>query len=326
MSINKYNPTTGELELLAGGTSTLYAEAPIGSIMPYGGATAPDGFLLCQGQAVSRTTYAELFAVIGTSFGSGDGSTTFNVPDLRGEFLRGAGTNSHSGQGNGGTVGQHQDATTVPYFGTFLFGDLVTLEPTVAGDGSRQYTTNYDKAITSSATKYWSLYQNTKNENTLQDTPVSGTVRPTNTSVNYIIKATQVSVPADFAPVDTVANGNMKAVTSNAVAKVINHTNELVWNTEYIDTGSWNSGGLFERCGFVLLDKILSLKANCPSGALICTGFPRPIVGMEIPISFDNALMGGGLFLDTDGNLRVYATSSENVEVFRVNFIYMKNL
>lgn len=50
------------------------------------------------------------------------------------------------------------------------------------------------------------------------------------------------------------------------------------------------------------------------------------MVGMEIPVSFDNATMGGGLFLDTSGDLRAYATSNENNEAFRVNFIYMKNL
>jgi microcystin-dependent protein len=63
-----------------------------GMIFPYAGATAPTGFLLCDGAAVSRTTYADLFALIGTTYGAGDGSTTFNVPDLRGRFAIGAGT------------------------------------------------------------------------------------------------------------------------------------------------------------------------------------------------------------------------------------------
>ena len=62
---------------------------PTGSIIMYGAATAPTGWLECDGSAVSRTTYADLFAVIGTTFGEGDGSTTFNLPDLRGEFVRG---------------------------------------------------------------------------------------------------------------------------------------------------------------------------------------------------------------------------------------------
>jgi microcystin-dependent protein len=57
---------------------------PPGSLMPYAGAAAPTGWLLTYGQEVSRTTYAGLYAVIGTTYGTGNGSTTFNVPDLRG--------------------------------------------------------------------------------------------------------------------------------------------------------------------------------------------------------------------------------------------------
>ena len=52
------------------------------------GSTPPDGWLFCDGSAISRTTYSDLFAKIGTVFGSGDGSTTFNIPDTRGRFLR----------------------------------------------------------------------------------------------------------------------------------------------------------------------------------------------------------------------------------------------
>jgi microcystin-dependent protein len=59
-------------------------DAPAGIISPYAGSAAPSGWLLCYGQAVSRTTYAGLFATIGTDFGAGDASTTFNVPDFRG--------------------------------------------------------------------------------------------------------------------------------------------------------------------------------------------------------------------------------------------------
>jgi len=57
---------------------------PVGMLTPYAGTTAPDGWLLCAGQAVSRSIYAGLFAVVSTTYGSGDGSTTFNLPDLRG--------------------------------------------------------------------------------------------------------------------------------------------------------------------------------------------------------------------------------------------------
>lgn len=60
-----------------------------GVIEMFGADEAPTGYLACDGAAVSRTTYADLFAAIGTVHGVGDGATTFNVPDLRGEFVRG---------------------------------------------------------------------------------------------------------------------------------------------------------------------------------------------------------------------------------------------
>lgn len=64
-------------------------KSPVGAIAIYAGASAPTGWLLCDGSAVSRTTYADLFALIGTTYGVGNGSSTFNVPDLRGRFLLG---------------------------------------------------------------------------------------------------------------------------------------------------------------------------------------------------------------------------------------------
>ena len=76
---------SGELEFI--GTPVM----PAGVIVPYGGNTAPTGWLLCNGTAVSRTTYATLFDVIGTAYGTGDGSTTFNLPDMREATTKGAG-------------------------------------------------------------------------------------------------------------------------------------------------------------------------------------------------------------------------------------------
>lgn len=83
-----YNKTTGTLTVaqLSGNTANGYNPGDFKIIAQ---STAPSGFLKCNGAAISRTTYAALFAVIGTMFGAGDGSTTFNLPDLRGEFVRG---------------------------------------------------------------------------------------------------------------------------------------------------------------------------------------------------------------------------------------------
>lgn len=70
-------------------TAEVNAFVPAGTVMHFARNTAPPGYLKCNGAAVSRTAYAALFAAIGTTFGAGDGFTTFNVPDLRGEFIRG---------------------------------------------------------------------------------------------------------------------------------------------------------------------------------------------------------------------------------------------
>jgi len=83
---------------------------PVGSYIQHAGPTAPTGFIACDGAAVSRTTYADLFDVIGTTYGAGDGSTTFKLPDARGLVMVGAGahgtmTRANGTAYNGGSVG-----------------------------------------------------------------------------------------------------------------------------------------------------------------------------------------------------------------------------
>lgn len=85
----------GHLSADDGGTLTpspVVPLVPTGAILPYGGAAAPAGFVVCDGAAISRTTYAALYTILGTAYGAGDGSTTFNVPDLRGRSPLGSGT------------------------------------------------------------------------------------------------------------------------------------------------------------------------------------------------------------------------------------------
>ena len=70
---------------------------PTGAMMLYGGTVAPTGWLLCDGSAISRTTQAGIFSVIGTAYGAGDGSTTFNLPDFRGRVPVAVGTHADVG-------------------------------------------------------------------------------------------------------------------------------------------------------------------------------------------------------------------------------------
>lgn len=86
---------------------------PIGAISEYAGATAPTNWLICDGSAISRTTYADLFNVIGTRYGTGDGSTTFNLPDLRGRVSVGLDSNDTDFNTLGKTGGEKTHTLTI---------------------------------------------------------------------------------------------------------------------------------------------------------------------------------------------------------------------
>ena len=95
----------------------------VGMISLYVGPTVPNGWLLCDGTAVSRDTYSDLFAVIGTVYGAGDGSTTFNLPDLRDRFARGEDSGENLGDSGGQdtinlahshTVSSHNHSISTP--------------------------------------------------------------------------------------------------------------------------------------------------------------------------------------------------------------------
>lgn len=86
-----YYSTTGQFQLVTNNTN---AAAPAGQVATYAMNSCPTGWIPADGSAVSRSTYSILFSNIGTTWGIGNGSTTFNVPDLRGVFVRGTGTNA----------------------------------------------------------------------------------------------------------------------------------------------------------------------------------------------------------------------------------------
>jgi len=121
----RYNRTNRVLEEWSGSAWVEKRTEPPGLIKMYGGSSAPRGHLMCDGTAVSRTTYADLFAIIGTNFGAGDGSTTFNLPDYRQRFPLGK---AASGTGNtlGGTGGAIDHTHSVPkhYHGMGTGSDL----------------------------------------------------------------------------------------------------------------------------------------------------------------------------------------------------------
>ena len=133
-----------------GGSSSI--DMPIGSIQPWLGATTPSGWLVCAGQAVSRTTYSTLFALVDELFGPGNGTTTFNVPDIQGcqvigatsldgaisaEYHTGGSNDAHSVAAHVGTA--HSHSLTYTAF-TELEHDYTHTHSATASDGTITFT------------------------------------------------------------------------------------------------------------------------------------------------------------------------------------------
>lgn len=135
--------------------STAQALNPTGMVIWVAMSNAPAGFIKANGAAVSRTTYAALFAAIGTTFGSGDGSTTFNVPDLRGEFIRGwdDGRGVDSGRGFGSSQSKATAAPTTPFTGsTNTVGDHSHSWGGIGGSGGNNAAFGSGYGVTSNST------------------------------------------------------------------------------------------------------------------------------------------------------------------------------
>lgn len=164
-------------------------DTPVGHILTYMGKTAPKHYLVCDGKEYNITDYRYLAQFIKDEYGSfnffgGDGQTTFAVPDLQGEFLRGAGRNSHVNQGSGAEVGEHQNGTTSFNAQATPSPWMVIARPSgvpYPSDEERQY--DFAKSVGSYAEVKGSATSNTSLGYTALYTS-----RPTNTSVLYCIK------------------------------------------------------------------------------------------------------------------------------------------
>jgi microcystin-dependent protein len=109
-------------------TQTTAVTAPAASMMVFAGASAPSGWLLCFGQAISRTTYATLFSAVSTTYGIGDGTTTFNLPDMRGRVAAGADNMGGSAAGRLTSTTMSPDGDTLGATGGTQTHTLVTAE------------------------------------------------------------------------------------------------------------------------------------------------------------------------------------------------------
>ena len=146
---------------------------PTGTVVPFAGATAPDGFLICDGSAISRTRYADLFAVIGTTYGTGDGNTTFNLPDLNGYVPWMDSSETLGGKSNGGLpniIAEYQCETGVPNTPGNAFYNTGSM------NRSNFYNNHVGSYMHFDASRSSAVYDN------------GTTVRPAHTTMNYCVK------------------------------------------------------------------------------------------------------------------------------------------
>ena len=165
---------------------------PIGTIISYMGTIEPKDYLFCNGTVYDIVDYPELCNHFLTNFGKvnyfgGNGTTTFAVPDLRGEFLRGTGANSHTYGGSGEQVGVHQPPTIHEGFRVDYYNQFVVSGNTTYGAQTHNKVypdvSNINNSIfNSTSSPYIQLNQVTGVED------LAFTSRPTNTSVHYCIK------------------------------------------------------------------------------------------------------------------------------------------
>ena len=152
------------------------SEVPAGTMQMFAGNTIPAGWLLCDGSAVSRTDYAKLFSAIGTTWGAGDGLTTFNLPNTIGRFAEGAATSgSYKSAGLPNITGA---------MGSFFANDYNELDGALYNTG--HYDANmiyHDRDLKAS---FFNIVFNANKSNSIYGN--SNTVQPNSFTVRYIIK------------------------------------------------------------------------------------------------------------------------------------------
>lgn len=266
LQLNGSAPATGRSAVSKDYVTSFMATAtgmPVGSVMAYAGNVPPGGFLECDGQAVSRTTYSALFGVISTIYGSGNGVDTFNLPDMRDEFIRGKSaaravgnkqvaslaSHTHPASDPGHTHTQaahthpvttvaHTHVVTDPghthsgtYFKTNTSGDTIATTPGSDGaDGSIPSSTT-GVSIASAAPTGTAGATTAVNNSATTGLTIGATgdaeTRPQNIAQIYVIKAVNDAGPITGIAGVTTSDASMISVdnTNPALPDLIIHSN-----------------------------------------------------------------------------------------------------
>ena len=296
MSVNTVN-SDGSLTRVAGGT--LYADAPIGTISPFGGSVIPSGYLLCNGAEVLKTAYAELYAVIGDAFGTASDNTKFKLPDLREATTKGVGLNGKSSV--------HYDADGV------ALGEFI--EDRVQDHLHRTRLTNMNFQVGSE-----NVAPVTENGGsgigTVGDIVVGhhgATTEVKAVGVNYIIKAKQVAAPADFKD----AIDDALSEFAKPISLVPLNNSSIAYDKSRI------AGGIVTVCASISVPSGNYLVkenavANIPNYGTASIGYILPCLYRNIGSGAEEP---GFAIIQTDGNIYSYYTKTEYNEI-RINTSY----
>lgn len=299
MSVNAVN-SDGSLLRVAGGT--LYADLAVGSIVPFGGSAIPSGYLLCNGAEVLKTAYAELYAVIGDAFGTASDNTKFKLPDLReavpvGSGTRGSGVADHDTY----AVGQFKDDQLQDH-------DHKVKRTGLNGGTVMEGIVNWSNGDPAANTSPASINTTTRTGTTTHGKQLG---------VNYIIKAKQVAVPADFKEaIDDALSEFAKPISLVPV-----NNSSIFYNKSRI------IGGIVTVCASITVPSGNHLVKE--NAVVNVPNLGTSYIGYILPCLYRNVGSGaeepGYAIIQTDGNIYPYYTKSEYNEI-RVNASYSSKI
>ena len=248
---------------------------PVGTIIPFMGVIAPQNYLACDGQIVNVADYpdlADFFEVqFGTKYKFGGSGTTFGIPDLRGEFLRGTGSNSHADNGDGANVGVHQDATSIPQF-----WDTGTSTQVRGQSGVQTPIQNSDW---SGSTATGTIITNTLNgSRATGGSSNTFTTRPTNTSVLYCIAVRDIYI-------EQVGGCPVGGTSGASLVKASNSDYDFQWAFPCITRGTQIVG---QNVHVTSTETVVNVPT---SGSDLIKSLPRSVYFIAIFGSGNNSLV-----------------------------------
>ena len=262
-----------------------YDAMPIGMMVPYGSETPPTNWLLCDGSAVSRTTYAELFAVIGTKYGAGDGSTTFNLPNKKGRVSVGLDNSDTDFNAIGKTGGEKKHTLTENELAKHThkqYGNPASNTPVYVTGVQR---TKYDVSPASQSDTY-----------SITNILEAGGNQPHNNLQPYEVDCWIIKAFVSNDVVAQVVNEQKNSETDTYSCDYVNNLN--VYSTSETKIGKWKDGKIIYRKVF---EKTFSniKQADYPLAIPIDLDFDK-ITDIKIKYETDT-WFGSDTLLSTNG-------------------------